>query len=158
MQTSPIRRVRRALWFAAAAVVILAAVLLSLTRLLLPSLQSYRTDVERKVSALIGQPVRIRTLDAHLLGLAPTVILEDVRLLNRQGTRTVAHFRQARISIDVLASLRQHRAVMSELTVVGAELTLLRLPDGRLKIQGLTGGAARRSATSSAGALLPGRA
>ena len=146
MQTSPIRRVRRALWFAAAAVVILAAVLLSLTRLLLPSLQSYRTDVERKVSALIGQPVRIRTLDAHLLGLAPTVILEDVRLLNRQGTRTVAHFRQARISIDVLASLRQHRAVMSELTVVGAELTLLRLPDGRLKIQGLTGGAAPAAA------------
>ncbi len=133
---------RRALWFTTAAGVILAAVLLSLTRLLLPSLQSYRADVERKASEVIGQPVRIRTLDAHLLGLAPTVILEDVRLLNHRGTRTVAHFREARISIDVLASLRQHHAVVSELTVVGAELTLLRLRDGSLKIQGLSSGAA----------------
>lgn len=136
---SLLQRLRRVLWFATAGTVILVAVALTLTRLLLPNLQSYRTDVERKASEFIGQPVRIGTLDVHLLGLAPTVILKDVRLLDRRGAHTVAHFREARIGIDVLASLRRHRAVMSELTVVGAELTLLRLRDGRLRVQGLAG-------------------
>ncbi len=133
----PLHRLRRAVWYLTAAVVILGAVLLTLTRVLLPSLESYRSKVEQVASEAIGQPVRIKTLNARLFGLSPTVVLEDVRLLDRKGKQTVARFGEARIGLDLLASLRERQPVAAELTVVGADLTVLRRRDGSVRVEGL---------------------
>jgi len=133
------RRLRRALWFATAGLVILVAVLLSLTRLLLPGLQGYRTQVEIQASAALGQPVRISTLSSRLRGLSLVVVLEGLELRSTSDEFTVAQFREVEIGFDPLSSLRRLQPVMSSLAVVGADLTILRQADGRLKVQGLAG-------------------
>lgn len=132
-----LKRLRRALWFTVAGSVILIAVALSLTRLLLPNLESYRGQVEEQASAALGQAVRIKTLRTRLIGLTPTVVLEDVRLLDSKAEQAVAHFREARVGIDLLESLKQYQLVTAELTVLGAELTVLRRVDGSLRVEGL---------------------
>ncbi len=137
---SLLRRLRRALWFATAGLAILAAVLLTLTRLLLPGLEGYRTQVETMASAALGQPVHIRTLTARLRMLSPVAVLEEVELLDVTGSQPVARFREAQVGFDLLASLRELRPVISTLTVVGADLTLVRQVDGSLQVQGLAQG------------------
>lgn len=135
------QRLRRTLWYLAAGTVILAAVLLTLMRVLLPSLEGQRERVEVAASVLLGQPVGIRTMGGRLSGLSPQAVLEDVSLLDVSGQYPVARFREVRIGIDTLASLRQRHLVMSELIVVGAEIVVLRQRDGSIHVQGLGLGA-----------------
>lgn len=147
---SPLRRLRRALWFATAGLVILAAVLLTLTRLLLPELEGQRNKVEALASAALGQPVHIRTLSSRLHGIAPVVVLEDVELLDVSGEQTVARFREVEVGFAPLASLRRLRPVTTTLTVLGADLTLVRQVDGRLQVQGVAGADAQGEADTAA--------
>lgn len=135
-----LRRLRRALWFATAGLVILAAVLLTLLRLLLPGLEDYRAQVEARASMVLGQPVRIKTLSSRLDRLSPVAVLEEVVLLDPAGGQPVARFREVGVGLDVWASARRLRPVMSTLTVAGADLTVLRHPDGSVQVQGLAGG------------------
>jgi len=144
------RRLRRALWFATAGLVILAAVLLTLTRLLLPELEGQRNKVEVLASAALGQPVHIRTLSSRLRGISPVVVLEDVELLAVTGEQTVARFREVEVGFAPLASLRRLRPVMTALTVMGADLTLVRQADGRLQVQGVAGADGQGEADTAA--------
>lgn len=136
---SLLRRLRRALWYATAGAAILAAVLLTLTRLLLPELEGQRSRVEALASAALGQPVHIRTLSSRLRGISPLVVLEDVELLDVAGEHPVARFREVEVGFAPLLSLRRLRPVISAITVVGADLTLMRQADGALRVQGLAG-------------------
>lgn len=135
-----LHRLRRALWYATAGLVILAAVLLTLLRLLLPGLEDYRAQVEAKASMVLGQPVRIKTLSSRLDRLSLVAVLEEVVLLDAAGEQPVARFREVGVGLDLWASARRLRPVMSTLTVAGADLTVVRHPDGSVQVQGLAGG------------------
>ncbi|WP_127477929.1 YhdP family protein [Sulfurivermis fontis] len=148
------RRLRRALWFATAGGVILVAVLLTLTRLLLPGLEGYRGQVEALASAALGQPVRITTLSSRLHGLSPLVVLEGVELLDAAAQMPVARLGEVAIGIDVLASLRRMQPVMASLAVSGAELTVVRQADGRIAVQGVVGQGEAAAGTSGIGRWL----
>lgn len=151
---SLLRRLRRALWFTTAGAVILVAVLLTLTRLLLPGLEGYRSQVEAQASAALGQPVRITTLSSRLHGLRPLVVLEGVELLDAAAQVPVARLGEVAVGVDVLASLRRMQPVMASLTVSGAELTVVRQTDGRIAVQGLVSQGEAAADTSSLGRWL----
>lgn len=145
-----LRRLRRALWFATAGVVILLAVFLTLTRLLLPGLDGYRSQVETWVSAALGQPLRITTLSSRLRGLSPRLVLKGVELLDAAGQAPVARLGEVAIGIDLPASLWHRQPVLASLTVSGAELTLVRQADGRIAVQGLV---SKDAAAADAGGI-----
>lgn len=149
-----LRRLRRALWYVTAGTVILVAVLLSLTRLLLPELQGYRAQVEARASAVLGQPVRITTLRSRLRAWSPMVVLEGVELLNAAGELPVARFHETEIAFDLLSSVRRLQPVIASLTVVGADLTIVRQEDGRLEVQGLAGSGEAEGAAEGIGRWL----
>lgn len=117
-------------------VVVGAAALLALARLLLPAVDTYRAEVEAWASEQLGQPVRIGALNAELLGLHPTVVLEDVALLDEQGRRELARFDEARIEINPIASWHQGTLVTGGLGLVGAQLTVERTADGGFRLRG----------------------
>ena len=118
-------------------VVVAAAALLAVARLLLPAVDTYRMEVEAWASDQLGQPVRIGALNAELLGLHPTIVLEDVALLDQKGRRDLARFDEARIEIDPVASWRRGTFVTGGLGLVGAELTAERGPDGGFRLRGV---------------------
>ncbi len=131
------RLLLRSLGYGVVAVLIAAAVLVSLLRLVLPEVDSYRGHVEEVVSGYLGQPVTITALDARLLGLSPKVILKGGTLRDAEARPTL-RFEQLELALDPLASVRRGAPVLAELTVVGAHLALERLPSGVLQVQGLT--------------------
>lgn len=127
----------RYLWYSFVVLVVTAAVMLSVARLLLPEARTYRESVERWASNYLGQPVHITAMDASLEGLTPTVTFKGVRLMDVADKRAIIHFRELRLGIALLASLREGQLVPSNLTVVGADLAVTREKTGEIRIRGI---------------------
>lgn len=127
------------MWPLFAAVVVLLAVALTLARLWLPEAGQYREDIQRWVSEYTGLPVTIGAIHVQWRGLSPRLALDDICLLEKQGVRSVMCFKEAQLSIDLSASIWRGRPEPSNLTVVGANLSVLRNLDGSFTIAGLEG-------------------
>src|SRR5438874_6824731 len=80
------QRLRRTLEVAAwAAFFALAAAVLVLRYVVLPHIERLRPEIVERVSAIVGQPVKIGGIEAQWLGLRPQVNLTDVRIYDAEG-------------------------------------------------------------------------
>ncbi len=130
-------RLRRLLLYAVTAVVVTAAVLLSLARLFIADIKTYRYDVEQVASAFLGHPVRIESMDARFEGLTPTLVFKGVRMLDKRGRRELAGFREARLGIAVWDSIMAERVVPARFVIEGIDLVVTRQKDGTIRLQGI---------------------
>ena len=70
----------RKLWLTLAALLVLAAVVLSVVRYSLPYLDNYRADIEALIADQFDQQVSIGSLSAQWSSFGPSLVLEDVAL------------------------------------------------------------------------------
>lgn len=131
------RLITSLLWYGFVGTVVLAAVALTVARLVVPEVAEYRRQIEVVASEYIGQPVRIASMDARLAGMRPTLIFKQVSLLDAAGERALARFEEARVQIALFESLREGRVQPAGLTVAGVRLSVTRRADGSLLVQGL---------------------
>lgn len=117
-------------------VVLVTAVVVSAVRVAFPDIGIYRNEVQAWISHYMGYPVAIRSLDATWYGWIPHLYLTNIDLLNKAGTAPITHFQSARIAIDPLATLYQRRFVPRDLTVSGFSVSVARLPNGAIYIEG----------------------
>ena len=122
--------------YAIGILVLTAAVLVTLIRLLLPDIGIYRSEVEAWVSSYMGYPVVIHTLDATWEGWVPYLELNDIDLLNKAGTQPITHFDSAQIRIAPVATLLKRRIIPKQLTINGFELVIARLSSGAIYVEG----------------------
>jgi uncharacterized protein (TIGR02099 family) len=125
-------------WYAFAAVVVLLAAGFAALRLMLPYADQYTSELTARFSAYLGQPVQVQKVDAEWHGWGPSLVLQNVTLLDTQGKRSVLQFASARLGFDLLGSLLQWQPQFSNITLVGVKLELRRDRDGRLSIAGLS--------------------
>ena len=123
--------------YAIGVVVLVAAVSVTMIRVVLPDIGIYRGEVEAWVSRYMGFPVAIRSMNATWYGWIPYLHLSNIDLLNKAGTQTITHFDSAEISIDPIASLFSRRIVPRHLTVSGFELSVAHLSNGAIYIEGI---------------------
>ena len=93
------------LWYSFALVTVLIAVAFSLLRLFLPLINQYSVTVESYISDIVGQPIKIQSLDAEWHGFGPSLVFNNVRLLDSSGVATIAQFSKANLGLDILESL-----------------------------------------------------
>lgn len=129
---------------------VLAAILLSVARLVLPVIEDYKPDIEVWVSDMVGQQVEIATLDAAWYGLEPQLVLKGVLLLSKDRTETFGYLQQARIGLNILGSIYEGRLKPGALTIDGARLSIVRQVDGSITISGLEQGAKKSKKKTSA--------
>jgi uncharacterized protein (TIGR02099 family) len=141
MSVRILRFVSHAAVYAIGTAVLLASVLVTVVRLVLPDIGIYRTEVEAWVSNYMGYPVAIRSLEASWQGWAPNLQLGDIDLLNQAGTETITHFKAASITVDPVATLLARRIVPRQLVISGFDLSVTRMEDGAIFIQGIDIGA-----------------
>ena len=103
-----IRKLWRALAATLAVLVILAAVLLGVLRLLLVQVPEYRAEVESRAAALLGFPVEIGAMDARLGLGGPEFRFERIRVLARDGARTLFLAERGAIQFEPWSLLRGH--------------------------------------------------
>lgn len=123
--------------YAIGILVLTAAVIVTLIRLVLPDIGIYRGEVEAWVSNYMGYPVVIRSLDASWEGWVPHLYLRNIDLMNRAGTRQITHFDSAQIRIAPLDTVIKRRIMPKQLTINGFELAIARLSNGAIYIEGI---------------------
>ncbi len=112
------------------------AVVLSLARLLVPSLEDYRVVVEDWASSFLEQPVTISGIDATLAGFSPSLELTGIALISATTAQPMVHAESLRVDIDVPASLRRGRLILGPLVITGADLAVERTREGVLRVTG----------------------
>ncbi len=126
------------LWYGFAGVTVLAAVVLTLARLLLPLAENYLAEAEQGLSEYAGQPVQVANLKAEWNGFEPQLHFFDVRLYDKKGEKILFQFADARMDIDIISSIRNRDFVPSSFTVSGIELSITRNADKSFSVDGLS--------------------
>jgi len=136
---------------------IVAAVLMTVIRLLLPYIGLYQQDIQRWLSDALDQPLRIKSVQAEWRGLGPLLQLHDIAFLDPHGGGVRASLAEASIAVDVPRSLLNGQLILGSLTVSGVSLSVIHHRDGSIAIAGL-GAVAERNKVSAdsggAGAML----
>ena len=119
-------------------VLLLLAVYVSLGRQLMPYAVNYRADVESRLSAQIGQQVRIGVLNGGWNGLNPLLSLQQVLIspLSRANAGQALLIDSVSLEVDVLASVLARQLVLGNVDLRGPEFTIVELADGRWQLQG----------------------
>lgn len=117
----------------------LAAVGLSAARIFLADIEDYRHELEKKISQTSGIPVRIGKLDAGMRGFNPEIILQDIRVdADNPAHQPDLKLREIRLGLDFLdLLLTQSLFSAGRVTLVGADLSVIRNEDGSLTLKGL---------------------
>ncbi len=115
------------------------AVGLTLVRLFLLSVDDYKTTIESKIFELTEIPLGIGTLQANMRGFNPGIILKDIRVFpTGSHEQQSIKLEEIRFSINLLELIWTQQLLPSSwLTLVGAEITVIRQEDGSLLIKGL---------------------
>lgn len=135
-----LRNTAKLVWSGLVVATIVAAFVLSLTRLLLPLLGEYRADIEGWVGGVIGQPVEIGEIDAHFRGLYPVLHLRDVTLLDSKGGERLAAFKELSVELDWWRTLWHRQLEPGIFRVAGVELLVEADENGKIRIAGFGGG------------------
>lgn len=147
------RRVESAVLYGVAALVLLAACLVTASRLLLPGIDRHRALIESMLAEALHQPVAIERIEAEWSGWTPLISVDGIRLLERGTGRAITSFDRLRFSIDPLASLRARALVPEGLRVSGLVLTLTRNAAGGVVIEGVSAGGQPAAEGASRNAL-----
>ncbi len=139
-----LKRLLALFWVGFVVLVIVSAISLTTARIMFSNAEEYRDQIGVWLSEYLQQPVKVKSLDAEMQGLQPTLLLKNVRLLDQQGELTLLQFREFRVGIDLWRSLWQRKIMLGLLTVVGADLSIQRSQSGRISIKGLVLGQADR--------------
>ena len=130
-------RIVGTLWTVVAAVTIVAAILISIIRLMLPHIDQQRDSIEIWLSEITNRPVQIGEVRASWKGWAPTIDVSNLVLFGAARKTELVRFDYAAIEISIFTSLWQQHLVPRRLLVGGMRVALERDVNGQISIAGL---------------------
>ena len=123
---------------------IASAIGLTVVRLLLLGIDSYKADLSTRVSEFVGAPVSIGRIRANMRGYNPELVLKDIEILSSYpklqpgNEKPAIQLKEIRLGINLLDVLiDRDRLASAWVTLVGVKLTVKRKQDGSIAIVGL---------------------
>ncbi len=110
--------------------VLVAAVVVTVVRLVLPEIGSYREEVRTWLDAYMGHPVAIADINANWDAWLPELKLHQLRILDRDLGKPVLDFDTVLIRIDVFKSILNGEIIPRSITISDVRLDLMRRKDG----------------------------
>ncbi len=129
-------RLWRALAGTLAGLVIAAALFLGALRLGLALVPDHPARIQGWIERQTGLRLEFASLDARLRWWGPEAVLREVRVLDRDATQALFSTREATVSVDVWSLFRTGELVAGRVRFVGPAVTVVRLPDGRIRLLG----------------------
>ncbi|MEJ8568458.1 YhdP family protein [Elongatibacter sediminis] len=143
-----LRRARTLLWTAFSIVIILAAVLVGIGKLLMPYSERYQPQLEAWLSEEFGQPVVLDGFSGEWNAFGPRLRLSGMHLKSPRGQTTELTIDSAALDLKPLNALLPGRAWYNFL-VIGADFTLIGGQDGGFRLSGLRSGNDRAEPAAS---------
>ncbi len=121
-------------WYAFAFIILNAAVLVTVVRLALPEIGTYKTEIQSWVSQQMGHPVVITDISAEWQGWTPNLYLGNIDLYTQDNSNIITKLDSAHIGIDLIASIQAVEIIPNHLSVSGLDLGISRHRDGSISI------------------------
>ncbi len=131
-----IRKIRIWLLSSVAVALIVLAVAFTVLRTLLPHATGYIAEIENGISAQIGLPVSIGSLDADMHWFTPRLKVLDLVIYKEGGKEKLFTLTEANFSLAYIDSIRLMMPMVGDISLHGAELFVERHPKGKWVIQG----------------------
>jgi uncharacterized protein (TIGR02099 family) len=125
-------------WWLLSGALVLAAVGVSVLRLLAPLASEYHGILERWASQELGQGVSIGAIHTEWQGLAPRFRITDLRLYGDAQDPGEALIDSAYIVPDWIGSLLALRPRLKALSILGSEFTVVRERSGEVLLRGVS--------------------
>lgn len=120
-------------WISVALGSLIAVVWIAIYGFIVPRIGEFRPQLENRLSAVLGVPLRIGEISAHVDGLMPTFVMSQVRLLDTQGRNAlVLKTVTAAVSPQSLLNLG-----FEQLLIDQPEIAIRRNAQGQISIAGL---------------------
>jgi len=126
------------LWYVIAALLILAALLVSVMRLLTPVMNEHRLEFEKLAASFLKRPVSIEHIQLGWHGLDFEVLLNNVIVLDEKSHQPTLAIRQLELDISLLRSLKMRQVLLDNLTVSGVHLEIHQNDYGNIRLDKLT--------------------
>lgn len=123
------------IWITAAILIILAAVTSSIFRSLTPWATQYKSEVEKHLSVLLGQPVTIQTMETGWYWFQPVLKLKQVVI--HDGEKKSLHLDKLLVGINLFKSLWNWRIQPGILYIDDIHL-IAREKDGHWHVDGIS--------------------
>jgi len=104
--------------------VVTLAVMLSAARLLLPGMSEYRAQLQSVAQKVLGQPVRIGSLDAAWRGLSPVLKLNQVVIRDPRLPGGELGIDEVHVALDIVDSIRNRQWITAGVRLIGIHLRL----------------------------------
>lgn len=135
-----IQRVKKPIkffWMSSAAVIIVFAVLLQLTKWSLPYINYFNHSLESHFSRQINAQVRVERISAAWTGLRPKVMVDELSIKTEEGELLLA-INNASMRLDILRSLYHWTPVWHSVEAKGVELSVSQNESGAWSIGGMS--------------------
>jgi uncharacterized protein (TIGR02099 family) len=117
-----------------ASIIILAALLASITHLLTPVLNEHRADFEKLASRLLQMPVMIRSVKVRWHGYSPEIALFNVTILDADTLKPKLNIQRFEIDFGIWRSLLERQVFVRNMTIAGMKLNITHGVMGDLQI------------------------
>ena len=115
---------------------LLIAIALVSIQFVLNRVEAYQAELTNELSRLIEAPVTIGHVHARLYGLTPQLQLSELSVADEK-----LQFKEIRLSVNPWVYLTEHTLIAAtSVTIVGAQLTLIRHVDDSITVEGLKAG------------------
>ncbi|MCU7959534.1 MAG: hypothetical protein KZQ58_05950, partial [gamma proteobacterium symbiont of Bathyaustriella thionipta] len=123
-------------WLGGIFLLILLALLISVTRILLPRLSAYRVELEQTASQYVGGQVHIQSMSVGLRGFHPEIVLQKVAIEPPFG-KADFFLGEVRIGLDSKALLLQQQVHPLYMEFKQSRIRVKHRSDGSVVIDGL---------------------
>jgi uncharacterized protein (TIGR02099 family) len=130
-----LRRARTLLWTALSILIIFAAFLVGMGKLLMPYSERYQPSLETWLSREFGQKVTVESFDGEWNAFGPRLSLRGLRLQPLSGAAGEVAIARAAVDLKPLNVFIPGRALYNFL-VIGADLRLVRTRQGQYALSG----------------------
>ncbi len=130
------RRARTLLWTAVSIVVISAAVLVGIGKLLMPFSANYKPQLEAWLSEEFGRPVELMGFEGEWKAFGPRITLRGMKLQASGASQSQVVIEEAAVDIRPLNALFPNKPLY-QFRVIGAHFELFHRQDGRWELSGL---------------------
>ena len=129
-------RIWRVLAGTFAGLVILAALALGVLRFALAQVPDNAVRIQGWIERQTNLKLEFATIDARMRWWGPEVVMRDVRVLDRDADQALFETREANVALDAWSLFRTGELVAGRIRFVGPAVTVVRLPDGRIRLLG----------------------
>ena len=134
------RRLAARAWRVGAAIVagllILAALALGALRLAIARVPDNAARIQSWVEQQTDLRVEYDSIDARLRWFGPEIVLRGVRVLERDGSEALLLASEGSVGLDLWSLFRTGELVAGRVRFTGPTLTVVRFPDGRIRLLG----------------------